>query len=393
VARNVCVMGVGMVPFSTPKSGARYTDVGARATRLALDDAGIAYKQIEQAFAGYVYGDSACGQRVLYQLGLTRIAVINVNNYCATGSTALFLARQAVAGGACECALALGFEQMNPGALSSIFTDRPTAIETFAQLMTRLQGLTEAPRAAQFFGGAAREHMEKYGTKPETFARIAVKARQHAANNPNAVFRDRVDLQQVMASPLIFAPLTRLQCCPPTSGAAAAVLCSEEFAKRHAKKAAVLIAAQAMVSDGEPTFAGDSMMALVGYDMTASAARQAYEAAALGPEDVHVIELHDCFTSNELISYEALALAKPGEAEKLVQDGDNTYGGRYVVNPSGGLLAKGHPLGATGLAQCVELVTQLRGGAGPRQVAGARVALQHNIGLGGACVVTIYRTI
>lgn len=391
MGRNVYVIGVGMVPFSTPKSGARYTDLGAQAVRLALEDAGVEYGHLEQAFAGYVYGDSACGQRVLYQIGLTRIPVFNVNNYCASGSTALFLARQAVAGGACECVLALGFEQMNPGALSSVYTDRPNAIETFAQVMTRRQGFVDAPRAAQFFGGAAREHMERYGTRPETFAQITVKARRHAANNPNAVFRDRVSPEEVLASPVIFEPLTRLQCCPPTSGAAAAVLCSEEFAKRHAKNVAVLIAAQAMVTDGQATFAGDSMMALVGYDMTVDAARQVYEAAAIGPEDVDVIELHDCFTSNELISYEALALVKEGEAEKLVQDGDNTYGGRYVVNPSGGLLAKGHPLGATGLAQCTELVTQLRGGAGKRQVEGARVALQHNIGLGGACVVTIYR--
>lgn len=391
MSRNVRVIGVGMVPFSTPKSGARYTDLGAEAARLALQDAGVEYGRVGQAFAGYVYGDSACGQRVLYQLGLTRLPVFNVNNYCATGSTALFLARQAVAGGACECALAIGFEQMNPGALTSVFTDRPSAIETFVQAMTRIQGFTDAPRAAQFFGGAAREHMGKYGTKPETFARISVKARRHAANNPKAVFRDPVSVEEVLASPMIFDPLTRLQCCPPTSGAAAAVLCSDEFAKQYAKDRGVLIAAQAMITDGRTTFDANSMMALVGYDMTANAAQDAYEAASIGPEDVDVIELHDCFTSNELISYEALGLVKDGEAERLVEDCDNTYGGRYVVNPSGGLLAKGHPLGATGLAQCAELVSQLRGTAGRRQVDGARVALQHNVGLGGACVVTIYR--
>jgi acetyl-CoA acetyltransferase len=393
MSRKVTVIGVGMAPFATPRNGSRYTDLGAQAVRLALEDAGVEYAQVEQAFAGYVYGDSACGQRVLYPLGLTRIPVINVNNYCATGSTALFLARQAVAGGACECALAVGFEQMNPGALSSVFTDRPTAIETFVQAMTRMQGFADAPRAAQFFGGAAREHVRKYGTRPETLARIAVKARRHAANNPNAVFRDAVTVEEVLASPMIFEPLTRLQCCAPTSGAAAAVLCSDEFASRHAKNAGVVIATQAMVTDGPPTFQADSMMALVGYDMTVNAAKRAYEAAAIGPEEVDVIELHDCFTSNELISYEALGLVREGEAEKLVADGDNTYGGRYVVNPSGGLLAKGHPLGATGLAQCAELVWQLRGAAGRRQVEGARVALQHNIGLGGACVVTLYRAV
>jgi len=391
--RQVNVIGVGIVPFATPRAGAKFTDLGVRAGRLALQDAGVEYGQIEQAFAGYVYGDSACGQRVLYQMGLTGIPVFNVNNYCATGSTALYLARQAIAGGGCECALVIGFEQMNPGALSSIFQDRPGAIEPFVQAMTRIQGFTDAPRAAQFFGGAGREYLARYGTHPETLALIAVKARRHAEHNPNAVFRKQVTVDEVMAAPVIFEPLTRLQCCPPTSGAAAAVLCSDGFAAAHSHRPQVRIAGQVLVTDGPSTFESDSMIRLVGHDMTLNAARLAYEAAGIGPEDIDVIELHDCFTSNELISYEALGLAPPGEAERLVFDGDNTYGGRYVVNPSGGLLAKGHPLGATGVAQCVELVSQLRGTAGTRQVEGGRFALQHNIGLGGACVVTIYAAI
>lgn len=390
MSRHVNVIGVGLVPFSTPRAGAQFTDLGSQAAQIALHDAGIQYAHVQQGFMGYVYGDSACGQRVLYQIGLTGIPIFNVNNYCATGSTALYLARQAIAGGSCECALAVGFEQMNPGALSSIFDDRPSAIGPFVQAMTRIQGFTDAPRAAQFFGGAGREYMSAYGVKPETFARIAVKARRHAAQNPNAVFREAVSVQEVLASPMIFDPLTRLQCCPPTSGAAAAVLCSDEFARTWASGTAVRIAAQTFVTDQKSTFDAKSMIKLAGYEMTASAARLAYEAAAVGPEDIDVVELHDCFTTNELISYEALGLAPRGEAERLVNDEDNTYGGRYVINPSGGLLAKGHPLGATGLAQCAELVWQLRGIAGGRQVGGARIALQHNVGLGGACVVTIY---
>jgi len=393
MSRPVNIIGVGMVPFVTPKAGALFTDLGQRAARLALEDAAVQHGEVEQAFAGYVYGDSACGQRVLYQLGMTGIPIFNVNNYCATGSSALYLARQAVAGGACECALAVGFEQMNPGALSSLFTDRPSAIEPFAQAMTQMQGFTDAPRAAQFFGGAGREYSRKYGTKPETFARISVKARRHAANNPNAVFRTALTVEEVLSSPTIFDPLTRLQCCPPTSGAAAAVVCSNEFAKTRACSGVIRIAAQALVTDRKSTFQQDSMIKLVGYDMSASAARLAYEASGIGPEDIDVVELHDCFTTNELISYEALGLAREGEAERMVELGDNTYGGRYVVNPSGGLLAKGHPLGATGLAQCAELVWQLRGAAGARQVDGARTGLQHNVGLGGACVVSIYRVV
>jgi acetyl-CoA acetyltransferase len=387
---RVNVIGVGMVPFSTPKAGAKYTLLGAEAVRRALADAGIEYRDVEQAYAGYVYGDSACGQRVLYPLGLSGIPIFNVNNYCATGSSALFLARQAIASGACDCALAVGFEQMNPGSLSSVYTDRPAPIEPFSTAMSVVQGESDAPRAARFFGGAGREYMKKYGAKAVTFARISVKARRHASKNPNAVFRDLLTVEEIMAAPTVFDPLTRLQCCPPTSGAAAAILCSEEFARRIGRAHPVFIAAQAMVTDQDSTFDSRSMMKIVGYDMTATAALQVYETGGIGPEDLDVIELHDCFTSNEIISYEALGLAEEGGAEKLIEDADNTYGGKYVVNPSGGLLSKGHPLGATGVAQCAELVWQLRGAAGDRQVEGAQVALQHNLGLGGACVVTLY---
>jgi acetyl-CoA acetyltransferase len=390
--RQVNVVGVGMVPFCTPKAGAKYTDLGAEAVRRALADARIGYEFIQQAYAGYVQGDSACGQRVLYQVGLSGIPIVNVNNYCATGSSALFLARQAVECGACECALAVGFEQMNPGPLTSMYSDRPSPMERFAQAMSELQETSDAPRAARFFGGAGREYQRKYGVKSEIFAKVAVKARAHASKNPNAVFRDAVTVEEVLASPAVFDPLTRLQCCPPTSGGAAAILCSDEFAARHGIDRTVFIAAQTLVTDRAISFEGRSMMNIVGCEMAERGARQAYEIAGVGPEDLDVIELHDCFTTNEVMSYEALGLAAPGEAQRMIQDADNTYGGKYVINPSGGLLSKGHPLGATGLAQCAELVWQLRGQAGARQVSGARTALQHNLGLGGACVITIYST-
>ncbi|HBD37206.1 MAG TPA: lipid-transfer protein, partial [Cupriavidus sp.] len=236
-----------------------------------------------------------------------------------------------------------------------------------------------------------RAYMKEFGIRPETFARISVKARQHAARNPFAVFRNTVTLEDVMASPKVFDPLTRLQCCPPTCGAAAAILCTEAFARKHGLDTRVAIAAQAMTTDRNSTFDEGDMRKVVGYDMTHAAATQVYERAGIGPGDVDVVELHDCFTANELITYEGLGLTPEGTAEKFILDGDNTYGGRVVTNPSGGLLSKGHPLGATGLAQCAELVWQLRGEAGDRQVAGARLALQHNLGLGGACVVTLYQ--
>jgi len=394
MSRTVHVVGVGMIPFTKPGASEPYDVMGAKAARAALDDAGVDYHLVEQAYAGYVFGDSTAGQAALYGVGLTGIPVVNVNNNCSTGSTALFLARQAVASGAVECALALGFEQMVPGPLKGTWTDRPSPLTRFLGVMTEEQGYTEqAPRAAQFFGGAARAYLAEHDIAPETFARISVKARQHAARNPLAVFRQTVTLDEVMASPMVFEPLTRLQCCPPTCGAAAALVCSEDFARRHGLDARVRIAAQQMTTDTESTFGSHDMRRLVGYDMAAAAAARVYRDAGIGPEDVDVVELHDCFTANELITYEALALTPPGTAEKFIVDGDNTYGGRVVTNPSGGLLSKGHPLGATGLAQCAELTWQLRGQAGPRQVEGAKVALQHNLGLGGACVVTMYEKV
>jgi acetyl-CoA acetyltransferase len=390
--RAVHVVGVGMIPFTKPGTSEPYNVMGARATQLALADARLSYDLIQQAYVGYVYGDSTAGQAALYQVGLSEIPIFNLNNNCATGSSALFLARQAVESGAVECALALGMDQMVPGALKGAFDDRPSPMQRFADTMTAHQGYqSETPRAAQFFGGAGRDYMAQYGTRPDTFGRIAVKARQHAARNPLAVFRQILTLEEVMASPMVFDPLTRYQCCPPTCGAAAAIVCSSDFARKHGLDASVVIASQAMTTDSPASFESDDMRKLVGYDMTAKAVKEVYETAGVGPEDVDVVELHDCFTANELISYEALGLTPPGTAEKFVLDGDNTSGGRYVVNPSGGLLSKGHPLGATGLAQCAELVWQLRGRAEDRQVQNARIALQHNLGLGGACVVTLYQ--
>ena len=393
MSRPVYVVGVGMVPFAKPGKSDAYPTMGANAARAALADARVPYERIEQAYAGYVFGDSCSGQRALYQVGLSSIPIINVNNNCATGSTALFLARQAVASGAVECALALGFEQMVPGALRKMYTDRPTPLDEFAAAVDRKDGIDpEGPIAPQYFAAAGRQYMKAHGTEASTFAKISVKARRHAANNPFALFRDPVTEEEVLASPGIVAPLTRLQCCPPTCGAAAAVLCSADFAKAHGLDTRVVIAAQAMTSDVPRTFDEGDMMRVVGFDMARRAAEQVFEQAGIGPSEVDVVELHDCFTANELITYEALGLTPNGTAERFVVEGDNTYGGRVVTNPSGGLLSKGHPLGATGLAQCTELVWHLRGTAGARQVEGARVALQHNLGLGGACVVTMYKT-
>ncbi len=389
--RRVNVIGVGMTKFAKPGASDDYHVMAKAAGLAAMKDAGIQYSDVEQAFCGYVYGDSTCGQRAVYELGLTGIPVVNVNNNCSTGSSALFLARQAIEGGLAECVIALGFEKMERGALGSKFKDRQNPRRQHAQVMMDAQGFNQAPPAAQMFGGAGREYRWQHGTKRETFGKIAEKARRHAGNNPYALFNQVLSLEEIMASDEVFDPLTRFQCCPPTCGAGAAILCSDEFAKKHGIENPVYIAAQAMTTDFASSFDEKSMIKMVGYDMTRAAAESVYEQAGIGPQDINVVELHDCFTANELLTYEGLGLCPEGGAEQFIWDGDNTYGGKYVTNPSGGLLSKGHPLGATGLAQCTELVWQLRGQADKRQVDGARVALQHNLGLGGACVVTMYR--
>ncbi|NDG41769.1 MAG: lipid-transfer protein [Betaproteobacteria bacterium] len=393
MSRDVYVTGVGMIPFTKPGANEPYPQMAAKATRAALADAGIGYELVQQAYVGYVYGDSTAGQRAVYEVGMTGIPIVNVNNNCSTGSTALFLARQAVASGAADCVLALGFEQMSPGALGAIFKDRPSPFERFDDATGALVD-ADLPLALRYFGGAGLAHMNEFGTRVETFAKIRAKASRHAANNPLALFRTVVTEEEVMASAAIWpGVMTRLMACPPTCGSAAAIVCSADFAQRHSLDRSVRIRAQAMTTDGAATFGARDMREVVGFSMAKAAADQVYAAAGVGPQDLDVVELHDCFAHNELLSYEALGLCPRGGAEKFVCDGDNSYGGQVVTNPSGGLLSKGHPLGATGLAQCTELVQQLRGTAAKRQVEGARLALQHNLGLGGACVVTLYERV
>ena len=392
MANKVFVAGVGITKFEKPFSKDwQYTDMAREAGLMALQDAGITYDRIEQACVGYVYGESTCGQNAVYELGLTGIPVYNVNNNCSTGATALYLAKQLIEGGLAECVLALGFEKMQKGSLP-VKSAEANPVGRHLRLMTELRGPSEAPPAAQMFGNAGREHMEKHRTRPEHFAKIAAKNHRHSVNNPYAQFQTEFSLDDVRQSPVIYDPLTKLQCCPTSDGAAAAILASGAFVKQHhLEQQAVEIAGIAMATDLPSTFQERSCIKIVGYDMTRKAALKAYEQSGLGPENADVIELHDCFSTNELLTYEALGLCPEGRGGELIDSGAVTYGGKWVVNPSGGLISKGHPLGATGLAQCAELNWQLRGQAEKRQVPGARVALQHNLGLGGAAVVALYR--
>jgi len=393
MGKKVFVVGVGMTKFEKPGSKDwDYPAMAKEAGQNALADAGIGYDAIQQAAVGYCYGDSTCGERAVYELGITGIPIYNVNNNCSTGSTALFLAKQLIEGGLADCTLALGFEKMEKGSLGAKFTDRTNPLDKHVKLMIDLRGFVPAPPAAQLFGNAGREYAEKYGAKPEHFARIGMKNHKHSVNNPFSQFQDEYTLAEIMAAKMVHEPLTKLQCCPTSDGSGAAILASEEFVIKHGlQDKAVEILAMSMVTDMRSSFDEKSCIKLVGYDMSKKAAHDVYTQSGKGPENVDVVELHDCFSANEMITYEALGLAQEGKAYKMVAEDAFTYGGKVVVNPSGGLISKGHPLGATGLAQCAELNWQLRGEAGKRQVTGAKIALQHNLGLGGAAVVTMYQ--
>lgn len=392
MSQKVFVIGVGMTKFEKPGSreGWDYPDMARESGTKALTDAGIDFDEIDEAYVGYVYGESTAGQRAVYELGLSGLPVVNVNNNCSTGSTALYLAARAIRGGLANCALALGFEKMQPGSLGTTYDDRAQPMERHMLAMAEISEV-RFPPAPWMFGAAGREHMQQYGSTAEHFAKIGFKNHKHSVNNPYAQFQQEYSLDDILDARMIYDPLTKLQCSPTSDGSGAAILASEAFVDRHdLSEQAVEIVGQMMTTDFENSFDG-SCKSLIGYHMNVDAAQRVYEQAQLGPEDFQVIELHDCFSANELLLYEALGLCAEGEAGKLVDSGDTTYGGRWVVNPSGGLISKGHPLGATGLAQCAELTWQLRGTADKRQVDGVTAALQHNIGLGGAAVVTAYQ--
>jgi len=413
------VIGVGMTRFTRPgKEKKDYPDMAAEAANAALQHAGVDYSAVEAAVCGTVYSDSTAGQTCLYRLGLTGIPVVNVNNNCATGSTALDTARRFVQGGS-GCVLALGFEKMS-GNLKALFDDREhpsarhlkamaeTGIST-ERLLPEYSELTEA--VLKVYAHGAMQHMKAHGTTVEQYAKVSHKNHKHSVNNPMAQIRAELPLEMILAAPTLLPPLTAAMAAPLASGAAAAVLCDEAFLEAHPELApkAVEILAQAMTSDTPATFdtsdPAQCARNLCGYDLSRRAAQQVFEEACMGPEDVDVIEIHDAFSSNELITYEALGLCPPGKGGKMVDEavwrvnsagGEQCRmgpGGRWVINPSGGLESKGHPVGATGLAQCAELVWQLRGEAGKRQVDGAEVALQHNYGWSSAAVCTLYRAV
>lgn len=390
---DVLIAGVGMVPFVRPGHCASYDVMAEKAVRLALADAGIDYKLIDQALASFVYGDSCSGERALYRVGMSGIPITNVNNNCASGSSAIYLARQSVLAGVAECALAVGFEEMRPGALDRVFPTYADPLERHRESVAAAMGLgekeRELPPALMMFGSQLEWTARELQIPDEVFARIAVKARAHAKHNPCAIFRDPLTVEEVLAAPTVWGRLRKLYACAPSCGAAAVIVCSERFAKRHGLRTDVVILAHEMGSDITSDLAPPNVPDALSRAATLRTADRAYERAGVDPHDIQVAELHDCFVSNELLTYAALGFCEEDELERFVVNGCNTYGGQVVVCPSGGLLSKGHPLGATGLAQFTELTMQLRGNAGARQVEGVQTALQHNGGLGTAVSVAI----
>lgn len=391
---KVFVVGVGMTKFLKPGAHSfSYIDLGAQAVNRALLDSSIKYDKIEQAFVGYVYQSSCAGQRVLYEVGMTGIPIINVNNNCATGSTAFYLAFNAVRSGSSDCALALGFDQMKKGPLPMDLTEKTHPVYKYAEpLINENKFNPKIPSAPQLFGAAGAEHMQKYNTQLKHLHKISVKNYKHGLNNPYAQFRVTVTEKDVEKSQLICYPINKLQCCPTSDGAACSIVCSEKFViENNLQNQAVEILACCLGSDKEDSFKDNSAINRVGFNLARRVSQNAYNISAIKPEDLDVVELHDCFSANELITYESLGLCEIGTAKDFIEKENNTYKGKYVINPSGGLTSKGHPLGATGIAQITELTWQLRKMAEKRQIENAKLALAHNLGLGSAVVITVLK--
>jgi acetyl-CoA acetyltransferase len=372
--RDVYVLGIGMIKFG------RYPDrevheLAAEAALLALADAGMTIHDVQLLASGnLLQANAMIGQRILQQIGQTGIPVVNVSNACATGSTAFREAYISVGSGEYDVALAVGSEQMGKAGLLG-GGGRGESVE----------GILGSGLMPAVFGQAGVEHMRQYGTTIEHFAKISVKNHKHSTNNPLSQYQNEVTLAEVLAARMVAYPNTLYMCCPTGDGAAAAILCSDAIRQKYGGKP-IRVACSVLTSD--PWTPRDLTLPDVN-TLTRNAAKQAYDRAGIGPDDLDLVELHDCFATAELLHYENLGLCAEGEAGRGVDEGWFEHGGRSPVNVSGGLLSKGHPLGATGVANICEIVTHLRGAAGARQVDGAKVGLAHVIGLGSACTIHI----
>lgn len=376
MSNDVYVMGVDMIKFG------RFPDrtppeLGAEAALMALDDAGLGVDDIQALYCGNLFQANAMvGQRILQQIGQTGVPVVNCSNACATGATAFREGWTAIRAGLYDIVLAVGVEQMGKGLLGSPGGGKGIPTE----------GLLGSGTMPAVFAEAGQEHARNYGTTFEQFAKVSVKNHEHSTRNPKAMYQIETPLEEVMNAEMIAYPNTKLMCSVNVDGAAAAVLVSERKARELGLQRAVKVRASALTSD--PWTERDLVMPDVN-TCTREAARQAYEMAGIGPEDLNLVELHDCFATAEILHYENLGLCAEGEAGRMIDEGETYNGGRIPVNVSGGLLSKGHPLGATGIANIYEVATHLRGEAGERQVEGARLGMTHVIGLGTACAIHV----
>jgi len=374
---DVYVVGTGMIKFGRfPERSLE--DIGAEAAQLALDDAGLTIRDMQALYSGNVYeARGMIGQRILRQVGQTGIPVVNCSNACASGATAFREGWIAVKGDIYDLVIAIGVEKMPRGLLVRAGPEDGLATEG-------LLGSTTNPALFALMG---LEHARKYGTSAEQFAKVSVKNHHHSTLNPKAMYQSETPLDVVMNAEMISYPNTKLMCSVNVDGSAAAILCSEAKARQLGLMSrAVRVRGSAMASDPW----SPRNLAMSDFNaVTSLAAQSAYEQAGVGPDDIDLIELHDCFATAELVHYENLGLCKPGEAGRMIDDGETALGGRIPVNVSGGLLSKGHPLGATGIANVYEIVTHLRGEAGARQVPNARIGLTHVVGRGSACAVHV----
>jgi len=373
---DVYILGVDMIKFG------RFPDrsvpnIGAEAALMALDDAGLGIEDMQALYCGNLGQSSGMvGQRILQEIGQTGIPVVNCANACATGATAFREAWTSIKAGLYDVVLAVGVEQMGKGLLGG----------TGAGKGIPKEGLLGSGTMPAVFAEAGMEHSRNHGTTFEQFAKISVKNHHHSTMNPKAMYQIETPLDEVMNAEMISYPNTKLMCSVNVDGSAAAVLVSEKKAKELGTERAVKVKASVITSD--PYQERDLVMPDVN-TCTRKAAKEAYEMAGVGPEDIDLVELHDCFATAEMLHYENLGLCKDGDAGRMIDEGEVALGGRVPVNVSGGLLSKGHPLGATGIANIYEVSTHLRGEAGERQVEGAKLGLTHVIGLGSACGIHI----
>lgn len=373
----VYILGTRMTPFG------RYPErpveaLGAEAAIGALDDAGLSISDMQALHCGNVMQANAMiGQRILQQIGQTGIPVVNCSNACASGGTAFREAWASVRAGLHDLVLVVGVEKMSGAGLLS-GGDIGRGIPT--------EGLLGSQTMPAVFAEAGQEHARRYGTTLEQFAKVSVKNHHHSTLNPNAMYQKETPLEMVMGAEMIAYPNTKLMCSVNADGAAAAVLASASKARQLGLGRAVKVSASILTSDA---FTDRNLVMPDFSTCTRSAAKQAYEMAGSGPDDLDLVELHDCFATAEILHYENLGLCKDGEAGRLIDEGETRLGGRIPVNASGGLLSKGHPAGATGVANIYEVATHLRGEAGKRQVPNARLGLTHVVGLGASCAIHV----